>query len=618
MSTGNSHLSIPLDLPIREAQERDRALHTLDRLLAAVGKKIEVNDKTYSLDVFATAAEAQQQLGQADDQWKADAVARHNEGDHPLWLTITSEADPTRPAMLIRETFQLPEFIQILSERLADPVHAELVQDFLNVPSRTFTITEFLQDLVLHEVKDDMASNMSSLPYTERIDLGDRDRYLKEPFGVDPVATIQRGEEHRNALLLAADEANLDFIAEQEHGAIEEAMKEWSSKSEDLLPTLELLGVSEDEAEESLRDWAREITGFSGVVDLDLQGNCAISALPFNGNGPIYINFDGVTSSCMNAVIDEDYMAMLDMLRMDVRNWVDFLMDRNGLGPANWKLDLKGIVDALRPQMTPGIFGYETGGAHEISKQLAREIKSQLFNLDPLYEEVTDTAAQDYLYGLAKEVLKAQAADLDKEWELANGIVESQLVVVTSSRENPNLERFPQLAQHPQYQSWISSADHFLSEAPLSDYEWKNPPHKTSPLPCLIRNSRLASVLENCNYSGNVVVSFEADLDDLQEIADGLYSDTGKVVSVRNAYFHIHDYSNGAGDCEPMDSTWSFHTDDIKGKRLRLENDSCDSYGIQSVYGQFLAEGSSVVVQDNNATAPVQRAAEADNSTPTP
>ena len=660
MSASNSHLCIPLDLPFMEPSEKEIALGALQQWLEIVGHNIGLNDKSYDLVAFASADEAKSLLCQPDDQWKTDPLAKHQEGSTPLWLVIRSYADPTRPAMLIRETFQQPDFLHILMGR-TDP-DGEALHAFLSAPKRALTLNEFLGNLVLHEVKDNMAqSHLRHLPYSEGMDLEDRGDYLKDPFGVDPVEAMQ-GEMGMGELENAVIDANLDYIGSSEQDAIDEAIKEWTDKREDLQPVLDFLGISEDQAEEQLREWANDSVAYTGALYFELQGKCAIAAMPVLGKEAIYIQFDGITSSRFNAVLDDDYMAMLDLLRVDVRGWVDHLLRDADLPPAHWDIDLKAMVDELRPQMTPGIFGYSTGGAHATIEALAANIKAKLFELPPpepnaleawdtefgehfkmlcasikdpvqpdaqfdeyiklrdarnfLIEDAkhSQTPTQDYLIGLAMQVLMAQAADLDAQWDRDNGIIESELVPVFTSRENPNLERFPQLAQHPQYLEWIERCTSHFDSQVTCDYEWKNPPHKVDSQAALITHKRLASVLDNVSYSGNLVIAFEADLDDLEKISQGLQSEAGKFVNVHNAYLHIHDYNNGAGDGEPLSGTWTFHTNDVKNKTLRLDNDTCDSYGIQGVFGQFLADGSSVTLQD---TPPVPKAREASLNAPT-
>ncbi len=398
------------------------------------------------------------------------------------------------------------------------------------------------------------------------------------------------------------------------------------------------------------------------MVEYKLEGSCAIAAIPFVGKNPINITFDGITSSAFNANLDENYFAMLDLLKVDLRGWVNHLLAGVELPAANWDIDIKAMIDAHRSEMTPDHFGYSTGGHHALREQLTTEIKCALFNLevpgepklktweaqhqarfddlvarlktlsDPEMDEylalrverkeiveqdsTSPNPAEDYLFGIAQQVLLTRAEALDTQWLEDHGIPEDQLVIATSSSVNPNLERFPQLAEDPQYRSWIEG----LTMEDACDYEWGNPAHLAPTIaPGLISYKALSEVLNNCNFDGNAVIAFEADLDDLDKIAEGLAGNTDKDITVSGAYFHIHDYGNGAGDGAELDGDWTFSTADIKAKRVRLENDTCDSFGIQATFSEFLASGSSVKIRNSvppEEAAPAAQASTSDSPSP--
>jgi hypothetical protein len=137
-------------------------------------------------------------------------------------------------------------------------------------------------------------------------------------------------------------------------------------------------------------------------------------------------------------------------------------------------------------------------------------------------------------------------------------------------------------------------------------HDWKNPPNATPTDAQLISNSKLTSILENANYSGNLVFAFSCDLDDLQKIGVAAQGDVAKEIRVDGAYLHIHDYNNGAGDAEELDAVWKFTTDQLKDKSIVLRNDTRNNYGIQGVFGQFLASNCGIVITEPK-TMPIKR-----------
>lgn len=667
MTAVNSHFALPLPVGIRHPITLDQALPSMQAFFQLVGQSIEVNDKVYALRAWESAEIAEAALRQSDDLWKATPLHKHQAEDKLLWLTITSLNDPTRPDMLIRETFPLPEFTEILLARIANaqaiPEQAHMLDNclanFTSSGGEPLTFKTLLLGLALHEVLNDIAVDMRGLPYTESMDLSDRDRYLKKPFDVDPVEAIQSDDPW--ALQNAAIEANVVYIGKSESDAVKEAMKSWASAQEDFEPVLDLLGVSEEEAEAFAEKEAEQIVQYAGALDFELKGNCAITAIPYVGTNQVYITFDGITSSFMNAVPDESYFAMLDMLRIDVRGWVDKLLTSNEMPAANWNIDIKALMDGLptrensfsNHQILAGkvkqvLFNLPTdatplpvtnedaapptldGIATRIAQlrdQMRAEVSDEIYDkcsseLQALYAEAAalkevqenrdaNDGVHNYILAIAQQVLIAQADELDTQWYLDNGIDLDVLQSIDSSAAQRL--RYPQLDNSPNYGIAMSNMAIELDSGNCF-YEWRTPPHKAATAPNLISYASLIEIMNNASYSGNAVIAFEASLDDLTKIGNGLHGQDQQV-TVSNAYFHIHDFNNGAGDGAALDGDWIFSTKDIKEKHLRIDNDSCDSYGIQGCFGQFLAEGSSIEVGELPQT---EVAKHADNSSPAP
>lgn len=667
MSVINAHLIVPLQLTTWHLPSTEQGQLPLEALLKMVGQDVEVNGKRYSLHAWTSAEAATAALVKPGDQQKISSP--YNDGgqaDKRLWLSITSVGDPVPPKLLIRETFAEPEFVDIIMSRLgtlrmqnasASPDELnplDKVSQIFSPPNqKTFDFKDLLVDLALKEVMDDIASDMRGLPYNENLDIDDRGGYLKKPFGVDPLVALKGGDDGRDALLNAAVDANDQFISELTDGAIDEAMKCWTESKEDLQPVLDILGVSEDDAKELLEERAREITAYTGVVNLKLSGKCAVAAIPsFDNETNIYISFDGITSSPFNACLDEHYFAMLDMLRIDVRSWVDYLLANSdvNLPPANWDIDVKAMVDALPKDesstalyeafgqnLKRSLFQIESNSNEDEAKRtkiaalqqdagvlygLMQRLchpdlaasSDQEFNdletkrnvilaeLKSLEAELQTAASQDlltdYIFNIAKQVLMARGEEFDDQWNLENGISSTELQSITSS--SAQLARYPQLENAPDYFWKIYQSTNSSSQC---DYDWKNSPLNAPTESSLITHKKLFELLENSNYSGNVVFAFEVDLDEIDSMANAMHNPQGAQVTVSNAYLHIHDYNNGAGDGVELDGDWSFNVNQLKAKSLRLDNDSCDTYGIQSVFGQFLAAGSSLKIQ-TNADAP--------------
>lgn len=645
--TRNTHVVVPVPLAFPDGKASDVA-QALDQLLKALGERIEHEGKVFALAAFTTAAQAEATIRQEGDQILVEKVPEFCNADNYVWVSATSLNDSTRPTMLLREIVCSEDVVLPLLEECESPAFSDQLAAFNNlVTSHTGSpLRDVFTELVLHDLKEGLKDELSSLPYTETIDLSKRGGYVDSPFDIDPVEAALSDP---FALTNAAYEQSDDNICESEGWIVNSAIQEFwtNSAAEDLMPMLSALGHQDCDIEESLREWCQECTSHTGVVTLELQGDCAITARPMLGKEGIYITFDGVTSSTYNAVVDADYLAMLDLLNLDVRGWVDHLAERAGMVKPNWNIDLKAIVDghlkdarfdpatgyhwdnqeAVRESLMNALFNLPTAQSTEISTaeidalQIARSAyRDAIKNNAPEAEQealkktldeamqATRTPEEDdheetakYLFDIALQSLIADAEALDSTWISNNGVDPEALRAITSSSEQ--LKAFPQLIQAPDYFMALAN----LGSNGSTSYDWKNPPN-ASPVPApLITRGNLTSILDNCNYSGNLVIAFSCSLDDLQKI--GLAAQDAQVKDIRidGAYLHIHDYINGAGDGEPLAGVWTVTTEQLKNKEFTLRNDTGNSYGIQGVFGQFLADNCGIVIAEPTQPTHVKR-----------
>lgn len=658
----NTHTVTPVTLSFPPGKAADVA-QALDKLLKARGDHFAQDNKTFALGAYATAGAAKEAVARPGERILVEELPEFRNGDNCVWVAVTSLKDPTLPAVLLREVFHSEEVISPLLEACESPAFAEQLAAFNELVASSgwggTPLREVFTQLVLHEVQSNMRDELGNLPATEIMDLTPRGDYVREPFNVDPIDTLL---EDPYALSNAAHEHNSDYIAEEESRAINATLRDsWTnSAAEDLMPALTALGNDESTIEERLREWCQECTSHTGVLDFKLQGECAIAARPMLGKEGIYITFDGITSSAYNAVVDADYLAMLDTLRMDVRGWVDHLATNAGLTTPNWGIDLKGFVDGhlsnarldpttgyhwdskdlrdtLRDGLLNAIFQLPAKQPPEITQGDIAALESaraeyraavkndatpeaELASLKHAYDsakEATDFDEPDdanrkiaeYLMDIALQPLMADADALDVTWLTEQGVDLDALSTITSSTEQG--KAFPQISRSPRYYMALAN----LGSTGSVTHDWKNPPNAPPTDAPLISSSKLTSILENANYSGNLVFAFSCDLDDLQKIGVAAQGDAPKEVRVDGAYLHIHNYGDGAGDGEQLDGVWTFTTDQLKDKSIVLRNDTGNSYGIQGVFGQFLAADCGIVISEPK-DAPIKRLESEEAPTP--
>lgn len=595
-----THYAIPVLMPAvprdDDTKRRERAVEALRKHFERTGG-VRLESKYFTLGAFETAEEAKRVAG-PDDKFGAAKLYDFLQDQPVVWVTITSHNDVIRPAALPHETFEWADFLSQL--RPIAEVPSDAHREFIEASG--LELRELFLNLALFDVKDDVESSLRNLPWTETVDLGERRGYVGNPHGVDPVATANSGQPY--ALLDAVVENMNDWMAEQEHEVRKQGVQCLKSKWDELEAALNALDCEEDEAEQHIDEWMSTIIDARGLVNVEPRGTAAVAAIPFVGTEAIYITFDGITSDIYNAVPDEHYFAMLDLLQVDLREWVTYLAERAGLGQPNWDLDLGAKLNEFLAMVR---FDEKTG-YHWDRKVVLDALRSELVDrLLPFAGDEVDAQLEptrQYLFDIALEVLKGRATDLDKAWVEANLPPEEKAAwdaapTFYSSREWDQFVQAncPSLIRRPNFEMAVVN----LPQGNSISYEWKNAPQAAYNRPTpLISCQSLASMMSNANYSGNLVMAFEADLDDLQSIGRAVESDAADAerrVTVRNGYAHIHCYGNGAGDGEPLQGDWQFSSKDLKEKRLRLDNDTGSSYGIQGVFGQFLASGSSLKIE---------------------
>lgn len=639
----NIHSVTPIRLSFAK-EDRPKVASALDALLKANGEQITQNGKTFALGAFATPEEAQAAIAQPGERILIEKLPEFVNSDNCVWVAVTSLNDPQSPAVLLRDVFHSEEILLPLVARCESEEFSGQMANFdslVDAPSNCSAFRDAVTELVLHELKGNIHADLSHLPVKERIDLEGRGSFIGEGFGVDPVDTLLTDP---YALQNAAHEANIDYISETEHQAIRAAIKDsWTnSAEEDLMPLLAEMGHDSPTIEDRLREWCEECTAHTGVMDLDLRGTCAITARPMLGKEGIYITFDGITSGAFNAVVDEDYLTMLDVLNIDPRQWVDHLATIAGMKQPNWDIDIKAIVDgtlqharfdpetgyhwegeashkAVKDALLQAVFHLPPEQSAENTQQeidaaaAARTAYRDAVKNDAPDHEVErlklafdqaaeatreqpgreDSETAEYLFDIALQVLLADAENILAKELQSRGVDLEAMAAINSSSEQ--LKAFPQLIETPNYYMALANLG---SEGAAVSYEWKNPPNEAPQGAPLISSSNLVSILENCNYSGNLVIAFTCDLDDLQKIGVAAQEGQSREVRVDGAYVHIHDYGNGAGDGEPMQLPWTFNTQDLKDGKIVLRNDTGSSYGIQGVFGQFLADNCGIVITE--------------------
>lgn len=710
------------------AQLLDRAFKML------VPAPLAIDGKLFTFSAHPDQAAAQTALVGTEDRVHGERPGQqlsHQDHGLSLCVAITSQDDPSFGRGLVAEALQPDVLNYLLRAAEQGPAH-QACAEFESAAG--ISLRQVLLDLVTYEVRLKIDDAIPSAPWKESVDAtGGLRGYVREIHGVDPVDTSLTDP---YAAINATMQANLDYLANQDAQVVREAMRHWDEERDDLSPSLDVLGYQEADVRDQLRDWCEEaLAGVGGAVDLELDGTVAIGASPSSpSDGSIYITFDGLSSSSLNAVTDENYMAMLDTLQVDVRGWIDYLANRAGLQP-NWNFDLQKLADdhrhlarhdavtgyhwasagtqlrtAIRdvlffsadPGLPDNLVSHQAAWLNAMERLQALESQTDLnerwhrsalamrqmyadLGAQPLIapvelaahradwlealqrlvelevpsaEEERDDRSYwthelramqsmyaswdlsqaaltpniedlghllptaDYLLDIALEVLKAQAWTLDRQWLCTHGIAPEDLASIESS--SAQRETFPQLADMPSYYAALvnlpaaGSLDYdwqndpqrphmspLLAHADLAevldncnhssrlDYEWTNAPHRPRKAP-MVDHSGLVEVLDNCNYSGRLVFAFDCDLKQLNEIGSAVQRDTNGAIEIKNAYLHIHDYVNGAGDGVRLDGSLRIPLEDLQSGKWQLHNDSTHRHGIQAVFGQFLASSCTV------------------------
>lgn len=644
MSTLTSHIIIPVEVPSLgdNLDHREQLAAMLHQAMQSIGHPYEHNNKHFALSThpsYAAAYEAAEKpargiLGADTDGFVHETINQ----DTAVWVTVSClDGAPLATIQLVHEALD-EQILQSLLEQYDSPAFAATREALNALSSGSDVLRQVLLDVITYDLKSDIADELPRTPYEESVEVGNRHRYVGEAFKVDPVSEMFTNP---YALRDAAAENSIDYIGQTEHEAIQGAMEKcWSEDAqEDLMPLIEMLGFSEGDVTARLEDFTRDaLTERGGAIKIKPTGAVAIAARPKLGKEGIYITFDGITSSRLNAVVDEDYLAMLDLLKIDPKAWVDHLAEAAGLGKANWDIDVKAIIhDHLRDARFDPATGYHWEG-----EALHESLRSTL--IQALFSPTTDaidadkvkaaedariayraamkadapdeqlqtlkdamTAAQEacfddagestietaeYLFDIALEVVKAKAEDLDAQWLQEHGVNLDRLGQISSSTEQ--LATFPQMAQMPHYYMAVAN----LNSGNSLSYEWSAPPHQPAADAPLMSMDNLVSVLDNANYSGNLVIAFDCDLDDLLKIGLAASSEKPQEVTISGAYMHIHDYLNGAGDGEPLARPITIPVNDLASSKWDLRNDLTNSYGISGVFGEFLAEDCGIMLHE--------------------
>ena len=586
MSTSNSHLIIPISVGRTQAAMHDVA-HALQEALHSSASQITVGNKVFRYAAFADREAVTQHLIQPGDRSygiQEGQSLRTTSEDNSVWLAITSMNDPTNPAWLAQEALDA-DMLSVLNDQSS--TKAKATEEALKSVAPDLSVRSALLQAVLFKAKSELDDALPRTPYEESVDLSNRGSYIGEVFNVDPVATFVTAPFE---LIDALREQNVDYIATTDGQAIEIALESvWDEEVvADITPALSALGYSAEDAETELRNFCEEtLNHIGGSIDVKPYGKVAIDARLKLGKETAYITFDGITSSAYNAVPDESYMAMLDTLNIDVQSWVTHLAEQAGLATPKWDLDVQQFVDSFRHMANSDT----ATGIHWDSAVLQETMRGfmikELFGTDGDPEEDANSATASYLFDIALEVMTQRAEELDEAWMRQNIPDFDNLPVIHSSKEW--FERFPQIVQHPHYGMALAN----LGSTGYVSYEWSNPPHRTPQQP-LISHSKLLGILENANYSGDLVIAFDMDLDDLSKLGNAIANNDEVQLRIDGAHFHIHDFMNGAGDGEELDAPFTITAKDLREGKWVLRNDTCTNYGIAGVFGEFTASDCSV------------------------
>lgn len=560
--------AIPIYVHAQEHEQYPLLLEKLNAMFEQAGDAF--NDPSVSFKVRAHASE-QEALGYAN-AIAGDGVFKPLEerefiGVPNIWLTIMDEQEPSkRTHVAIKEALHPQSVLRFLE--LTKDTEPRLAFDSLCRGIQS--LEEVLTDAYLSQAYQDALKDLPRYPEKETVEI-DAGRTAK----IDAVETVLYSE-NRYEAVDHLHEMNGSYIADQEQYMIDSACTTWSQDERDEdEAVLQALGKSVDECAETIQELVRGRVYQESLFSLEPSGTFNVSIEPTMGSSTVDIEFDGVTSSSMNVVVNEDFCKMLDTLKVSPWAWVRHMSEACELGTPNLDLDVQLEMQEAQREGT------------DLKEHL---IQACFFGTDD--KSITDDkwATAEYLFDIALEVLKSKAAVLDARWLQDNGVDAQELAVITSSRVLD--ERFPQLAGWPRYESTLAH----LHSGCAVDYEWSQPPHISSTQDALVSLKDLQSVLDNASYSGQFVLSAQMSYDDLQSLRDAFDSKPDAQVKIDGAYFHIHSYGNGAGDAEPMTAPLSITASELKS--WKICNDAKLSYGIEATFGDFLADRSSVRIVD--------------------
>lgn len=583
------------------------------------GHFINPQGNPFDIQVHTDREAALATLGQGAKEVTVDLRPFHKAAS--IWITVEDPDAPEDSTLSNIECAFCPESLTSFFEDANYGTDSPLKQLAELTTDGTESFKLLLRDALLADAVEDIENALPDEPYEETARLDERYGFVKAPWDIDPVDTILTGD--RYALEQALDDANFDYVAQADDQVVEEVIKKYGNSTalEDIGLALETLGYPLDEIESELTQFAQDkLRENGGSITLKPEGTCALSVTPTipvgtrNEREGIYITFDGYTSSAHNAVIDDHYLAALDILRMDVKSWIDFLADDFGLNNINWDFDLKSVIDSEVANARQHSHGFVWEGA--TAERLAAKLQELLFvgNPDLLTPDLSTSPEEsaieqfsdaqkdgiDYLNDLTMEVLKHVAQDLDTKWLLDNGVDLDHMATLLSTRLRE--EAYPQLKNWPNYTRAIEACmDNYLG------YEWTNPPHKEAPSNPVLTNALLHSIFTNASYSGVLTFAFQADLDDLNKMREA--ADIGNGCNfVIDGSVYVHSFDNGAGDGEPMTTPITVDAKDFIDNWI-IRNDAMRSYGIEGTYGNFpqgsvLVDFPDGITHSNDAMAP--------------
>ncbi|SFF32947.1 hypothetical protein [Paracidovorax wautersii] len=650
MLNQQAHVIVPLEL--HDPADRPAAAAALDRLLKAMGESYAHRNHAFSISAHesleaANAAITNPGRGVLGPDTQGFQI-ENTDLDHSICIKVSSlDGSQLATVQLLKAALD-EHVLQTLITKAAEPEYTDAHETLDAAMRRPSSFRWALLKPVIYDVLTDIANHLPNSPYTEYVDLSERGSYVKDAWDVDPVDTAFSDP---YAVSNRIWEKNTEYGISNDRIAVGEAIKlAWTDgAAEDVMPLATTLGFSEEEIEEYLDQFASELLDHrGGSVELQPQGTVSINARPTRAGQEIYITFDGISSSRLNAVVDEDFLAMLDALKVDPKAWVDYLATSSGMSKPNWDIDLQGIISdhlhharfdsetgyhwegetvakGIRDALMQTIFSPRSNAIEAqkieqvvaLRKQYREAIKNDASEADQqslrLRIEEAQAACFDegnpdydtatYLMDIALEVVKAKAEDLDAQWLTEAGVDLNKLGTIQSSREQ--LVAFPQMAQMPNYYMAVAN----LNTAGSLNYEWSTPAHTATNGNALIALSDLASIMDNAAYSGTFMFSFDCGLDTLQEI--GVASQGGeaanKAVRINGAYAHIHCFNNGAGAAEQLSAPLIIPLIDLASKKWDLRNDATNSYGVAGVFGDFLASDCRVELRDAEPAQQLQR-----------